>query len=430
MTTTPAPGRRRNHVIDVARAASVAVVVIFHGLLYQVRIVDGAPAIIPWAAPTYLYPLTWVLMIMPLFFVAGGFGHALTLDRMTREGASLGHFLASRGRRLVGPLLVFVGFCTFEASAAAWAGHVDAAVTLSRQLMQLLWFVSVYLVIIAVAPLMVRLHDRHGALPMAVLLAGAVVVDAWSFSVGSDFGRNLNMLLVWPFVHQLGIAYERGWFRRGPLWTPWLALAGGAGATAALVFGAGYPPTSVGFADLPIANIQPPTLAMATLALAQCGLLGLVERSGVLAHLTPRVERNLAVANALMVTTYLWHIFCIGLAGLALVGLVYLWPAASGVLLNQLVVAACGLATVVALVPLIGRLEFRLIPPLGAQQDTRTAVAAFALLMAGTTGVWLSGTVLHPAAPASVLALASLFGGAWLMRRAADTRRRPGPVAE
>ena len=172
MTTTPAPGRRRNHVIDVARAASVAVVVIFHGLLYQVRIVDGAPAIIPWAAPTYLYPLTWVLMIMPLFFVAGGFGHALTLDRMTREGASLGHFLASRGRRLVGPLLVFVGFCTFEASAAAWAGHVDAAVTLSRQLMQLLWFVSVYLVIIAVAPLMVRLHDRHGALPMAVLLAG------------------------------------------------------------------------------------------------------------------------------------------------------------------------------------------------------------------------------------------------------------------
>lgn len=429
MSTHPPSTRPRNHVIDVARAASVAIVVVFHGLLFQVRIVDGVPAIIPWAAPRELYPLTWVLMIMPLFFVAGGFGHALTLDRMRREGATLGHFLASRGRRLVGPLLVFVGFCTLVASGAAWSGYADAAVTLSRQLMQLLWFVSVYLAIIAVAPLMLRLHDRHGALPMVVLLGGAALVDAWTFAHHDDAARNLNLLLVWPFVHQLGIAYERGWFRRGPAWTPWLALAGGGVATAWLVWGAHYPPTSVGFADLPIANVQPPTLAMASLALAQCGALGLVERSGVLGQMSARAQRNLAIGNALMMTTYLWHIFCIGIAGLVLVTLAYLWPAASVVLLNQLVVAGCGLAVVVALVPWIGRLELRLIPPLGSEQDTPTAVAAFVLLAAGTTGVWLFGTVLHPVAPGSVAALACLAVGAWLMRRAAAVRRPADRVA-
>ena len=98
-------------MIDVARALSVLVVVVFHTLLYRIRLTDAGLTLEPWAAPTWLYPLTWVLMIMPLFFVAGGFAHTLTVDRMHREGTSAGHYLASRGRRLIGPLVVFVTFC-------------------------------------------------------------------------------------------------------------------------------------------------------------------------------------------------------------------------------------------------------------------------------------------------------------------------------
>lgn len=396
------------------------VVVVFHSLLYQIDLVNGRPVLVPWAAPTWLYPLTWPLMIMPLFFVAGGFAHTLTIDRMRREHAGIGHYLASRGRRLIGPLGLFVAVSALASTLAAWGGWPDEASELSRLLMQLLWFITVYLVIVAIAPVMVTLHDRHGVRVMIALATLAALVDAWSLRTGDVDFRNINMLLVWPLVHQMGIAYERGWWRRGPAWTPWAAIALGSGLVAFLVLEAGYPPSSVGFADLPIANIQPPTLAMAALALAQCGVLGLVERSGRLADLPGWTERAIAALNAVMVSVYLWHIPCIALAG----GLLYLAataaPGLAGILLSQGVVAAAALLVVAAAVPLLGQIELRLIPPLGPRQDATLAMLAYGLLVAGTLFVWQFGTVVHPQRVGSSIGVLSIFLGSWLMGRAAD----------
>lgn len=420
--------RPRNHVIDVARAASVAVVVVFHGLLYQIRLEDGRPVVTPWAAPTFLYPLSWVLMIMPLFFVAGGFGHALVSDRARAAGSGYASYLAGRGRRLVGPVVTFVTACTALATAAAWLGWLDVASEFSRQLMQLLWFITVYLVIVAVAPAMVRLHDRFGVRVMLVLGVAAAAVDAWSFAVASPGVRNLNMVLVWPLVHQFGIAYERGWWRRGPAWRAWASILAGGAGVAALVFGLGYPASSVGFADLPIANVQPPTVAMAVLALAQCGALGLVDRSGLFAALSPAAERRLALVNALMVTVYLWHIPVIFLAGGLLLGLSLLAPALAPVALFQLTVGFVALVLLTLIAPLVGRIDLALVPPLGERQDARLAVAAFGVLFLGTLAVWQAGTVLHPARPVSTLGVLAIWAGAWLMGRASDARPAARPV--
>ena len=407
-------------MIDVARALSVLVVVVFHTLLYRIRLTDAGLTLEPWAAPTWLYPLTWVLMIMPLFFVAGGFAHTLTVDRMHREGTSAGHYLASRGRRLIGPLVVFVTFCAIGFSLAAWAGFLDAASELSRLLMQLLWFITTYLGIVVVAPGAVRLHDRFGVAPMLVLAVLAAAVDAWSFAVDNYELRYLNLMFVWPLVHQFGIAYQRGWWRRGPVWVAWASIAAGAAGVALLVFGFGYPPTSVGFADLPIANIQPPTLAMASLALAQCGVLGLVERSGVLASLPPALEKGLGLLNAVMVSVYLWHIPIIGLTGGALALLALAAPVAAPALLSPATLAVASIVLVAAAVPLLGRLELRMIPPLGPRQDTTLAVLAFGMLALGTLLVWLTGTVVHPGRPGSTLGVLAIWVGAWTMGRAAD----------
>ena len=407
-------------MIDVARALSVLVVVVFHTLLYRIRLTDAGLTLEPWAAPTWLYPLTWVLMIMPLFFVAGGFAHTLTVDRMHREGTSAGHYLASRGRRLIGPLVVFVTFCAIGFSLAAWAGFLDAASELSRLLMQLLWFITTYLGIVVVAPGAVRLHDRFGVAPMLVLAVLAAAVDAWSFAVDNYELRYLNLMFVWPLVHQFGIAYQRGWWRRGPVWVAWASIAAGAAGVALLVFGFGYPPTSVGFADLPIANIQPPTLAMASLALAQCGVLGLVERSGALASLPPALEKGLGLLNAVMVSVYLWHIPIIALTGGALALLALTAPVAAPALLSPATLAVASILVVAAAVPLLGRLELRMIPPLGPRQDTTLAVLAFGMLALGTLLVWLTGTVVHPGRPGSTLGVLAIWVGAWTMGRAAD----------
>lgn len=417
-----APGDLRNHVVDVARAASLAVVVVFHGLLYQIRIEDGRPVVVPWAAPVWLYPLTWVLMIMPLFFVAGGYANALVVGRLPERGQGYGGYLAARGRRLVGPMVLFVTVGAVAASAAAWSGHVDVASEFSRQVMQLLWFITVYLVIVAIAPAMVALHDRFGIWVMLVLALGGVAVDAWSFAVRDPGVRNLNMVLVWPLVHQFGIAYHRGWWRTGTPTAAWASLFAGTFGVAVLVFGFGYPPTSVGFADLPIANVQPPTVAMVSLALAQCGVLAGVERSGILASLPPRIERGLAVVNALMVTAYLWHIPVVFLAGGALLVVSLAVPSLAPVALFPLTVGTAALAMLTVIAPGVGRVEQALIPALGERQDGRLAVAAFAVLLLGTLLVWQSGTVLHPARPVSTCGVLAIWFGSWLMVQASNAQ--------
>lgn len=419
--------RQRNHVIDLARACSVLVVVVYHTLVYRVTLHDGRPGLDAWAAPTWLYPLTWVLMIMPLFFVAGGFAHTLTLDRIRASGgASLGYWLAGRGRRLLGPLTVFVTFCAALFSGATWAGWSEAA-ELSRLFMQLLWFITVYLVVVAIAPGMVRLHDRFGVAPMIALAVLAAGVDAWSFAVDRYEVRNLNLVLVWPLAHQFGIAYQRGWWRQGSAAWAWGSIVAGIAGVGVLVFGFGYPPTALGFADLPIANLQPPTLAMAFLALAQCGGMGLLERSGALARLSGRVQRVVAVLNAVAMSVYLWHIPCLVASGLVLLAAALALPAAAGVLLSPATLALATVASVFTVIPLLGRLELWAIPPMGEAQDDRLAVLAYLLLAGGTFAVWQAGTVVHPAHLPSSLGVLAIWAGWWAMRRAAN-RTQPLPV--
>lgn len=116
-----APPTSRDVLIDAARALSLLVVVIFHAGLWRVTHQPGRG----WVARTMeLGPWgwygSWLLMAMPLFFVCGGYAHALVVDKMHARGTGLAHYLANRGRRLVGPTTVFVTIFAIPATAAAW----------------------------------------------------------------------------------------------------------------------------------------------------------------------------------------------------------------------------------------------------------------------------------------------------------------------
>jgi len=266
----------------------------------------------------------------------------------------------------------------------------------------------------------VVLHDRWGVLPMAVLAALALIVDALSFAARQPELRYLNLLTVWPLCHQLGIAYHRGWFRIGPIWTAWAVLGAAVLLIPVLVFGFGYPASSIGLGDIPVANVLPPTVAMIVLGCGQAAALGLLERAGVARTLPPRLERGLSVGNALAVTTYLWHIPCIVLAGGALVGLTRLLPSAGPLLLSQGGMVLVTWAVIAALVPLIGRLEFALMPGL-TDTPGRGVIGAYLLLTIGTALVWRYGSVLHPDQPGSLAGLVLLASGMVWLTRAAGT---------
>ncbi|MCC2594627.1 acyltransferase [Tessaracoccus sp. OS52] len=410
--------KRRNHTIDVARATSVLIVVVFHGFVYQGAITPDGLVVDQWHPPRWIFWLSWFLMAMPVFFVCGGFSHALIVDKMRARGTGYGHFLANRGRRLTGGLGIFVTFFAILGSVAAWLWSVEVAVELTSALMKLLWFISVYLVLVLFAPLLVQLHDRFGGWVLVVMMAAILVVDR-SIIVDRDTGiGQLNMFLVWPLCHQLGIAYQRGWFRHGRAWRAWLTIILAALGIVVLVTRFGYPESAVGFGNMPVANHIPPTLAMALLGFAQAAVLGLVERAGWLRTLPPRVERFIARLNALMMTVYLWHVPCLLIGGGLLLVVARMVPALSGILVSQPMVVLVGIVLVLVICPLIGALEYKLIPQLGVRQDRDVAILAFLLLIAGSMLVWQFGTVLHPEAFNSAIGVIAMWVGSLTMAEA------------
>ena len=84
-----------------------------------------------------------------------------------------------------------------------------------------------------------------------------------------------------------------------------------------------------------------------------------------------------------------------------------------------------GVVLILVLVPLIGLVEYRLIPPLGTSQDRYLALLSYVLMIAGAMLVWRHGTVLHPAYPGSALGVVAIWAGTWTMVRAS----RPVGVA-
>ena len=63
-------GRERNHIIDLARIAAVLMVVLFHSLLFRIELVSGGPVATAWEPGPQWWPFSWLVMILPLFFVA------------------------------------------------------------------------------------------------------------------------------------------------------------------------------------------------------------------------------------------------------------------------------------------------------------------------------------------------------------------------
>ncbi|MFZ0529465.1 MAG: acyltransferase family protein, partial [Propionicimonas sp.] len=401
----------RNHLIDLARIVSVVVVVVFHTLLWVVAVEDGSMRISPWAPGPVWWALSWLFTIVPVFFVAAGYANAVVVDKWRATGTPYASFLITRGSRLLGPMTLFMIMFTAVGSVAAWTGQPAEAAALSQRFAQLLWFAVVYQFLLAAAPLAVWLHDRFGVLVMVPLLLAAVAVDAVVRVTGDPGWQWLNLAFIWPLAHQWGIAYHRGWFRGWRTRYLVAGLAGCALAIAALVFAGGYPPAAVAWADVLVANLLPPTIPILVLGLAQTLVLALLERRGVAADLRPASQQVIRLANALLLTVYLWQVPAILLGAGALVGLSLLWPAAVPVLMSRLLLVAVVLALLAAGVPWLARLELKLIPKVGPGDPSPWAAeVGYGLFCAGTFLVWQCGALLYPPAvwPTAAVALFAL----------------------
>ena len=293
----------RDRYADLLPVASLGIVIAGHWLM-AVPDAGGDRITNVLAVVPVLQPLTWLLQVMPLFFLVGGFGHATAWASIQRRGGGYADFVRTRVARLLRPAAVFLGVWLVIALGVALAGQDHGIVRVAlRTVVQPLWFLGVYLGLVALAPVMLRLHRAFGVRVPVALLAAAAVVDLLRFH-GYAGAAVLNLLLVWAAVHQFGFFYADGSLQRHGR-----ALAVGGMAGLLLVTTAGpYPTSMVGVPGQAVSNMSPPTLALAAHAVWLTGLAMLLRGPATRGLARARVWRAVVAANGLAMTAFLWHL--------------------------------------------------------------------------------------------------------------------------
>ncbi|MEX1008935.1 MAG: hypothetical protein WD271_13965, partial [Acidimicrobiia bacterium] len=169
---------------------------------------------------------------------------------------------------------------------------------------QLLWFLGVYLFVIATSRWQVRLAE-FGLPAVAALVAVIALVDIGRFHVTGGIAV-ANFLLVWFMAATLGLVV-RDRVGRGARVFACTALAA-LSLNVALVALLPYPISMIGMPGEPISNMAPPTLALALHSVVLISLVGLVWPWLDRLCARPRLWQAIAAAGAAAMTVYLWHL--------------------------------------------------------------------------------------------------------------------------
>jgi fucose 4-O-acetylase-like acetyltransferase len=391
----------RDRYVDLLRVGSMLVVIAGHWLMTAVSWRDGRLTGTNALAVTKgLWLATWLLQVMPVFFFVGGFANLVSVEAVQRRGGGYVEFVSSRAARLLRPTMVFVGAWLALALLLQVAGLPAGELRpLARLLPQPLWFLGTYLMVVALAPPMVRLHRRYGLRVPLALGAAAAAVDVARLGLGLQAVGYLNLLLVWLAVQQLGFFYADGTLARRSRRQLVALAALGLGALAALVGSGAYPASMVSMPGAPVSNMSPPTVCLLALAVWQMALVMLARRRVSAWLQRPRAWAAVVAAGSVAMTVYLWHLTALLLLlGLVLLGHLPL-PAPGGAvwwLTRPLWLLALA-ALLAPLVLALARFERPAAPraprpaPAGSPHGRLAAVVGLVYLVAGLFGLVLGG---------------------------------------
>lgn len=296
----------RDRYVDWLRAVSLVVVVLWHWAFTILRWTpDGPQPTSPLGFFSGLWIFTWLLQVMPLFFYVGGYGHLVSWERAQALGTSLLRYIGGHIRPLVVPAVALVVTWALLGAALGslfrlqWIGNAVMLV------ISPLWFLGVYVVLIALLPVSLWLHQRLDILALVLLGGTALVVDVLRFRYGLAELGWINMAVVWMLAHQAGFFYRR--LVDAPRRLDLSLLFAGLFALFGLVFSGLYPGSMVGVPGDRLSNMAPPTFVIVALLAFQVGCAEVV-RPWVerwLAH--PRPLRFTVVMNRVALPLFLFH---------------------------------------------------------------------------------------------------------------------------
>jgi peptidoglycan/LPS O-acetylase OafA/YrhL len=347
----------RDRYMDFLRAVSILAVVFGHWfisiVLWRHGLIRNVSAV---GATSGMWLGTWVFQVMPIFFFVGGFSNMVAYDAARRRGDSTLAFVRARAWRLLRPSLVFLGVWTVVQVAlhltntgtpeglTLW-GHTrllrgvrppGATIPFGP-----LWFLAVYLIVVAVSPATVWLHRRYRLWVPALMVLGAFAADYVGFVLGHPGYRWFNAAFVLLLPHQIGHFYADGTLPKLSRRVFWCMVCVGLGALVLLTnswifeaFGAarfhwfpgiGYYPKSLLGTDVErVSNAYPPTI---------CFMFAGIWAIGAVMLLRPALSRWLRrpgpwkatiYVNSIVMTLFLWHMTAF------LIAILLLWPLGFG----------------------------------------------------------------------------------------------------
>lgn len=294
---------KRDLTLDLARVVCVLLVVVVHLLFAGVSVSDDGIALErTLELQTWFPAATWFGLIMPLFFVVGGFASAAGFRSARRRGDDPEDFARVRLARLARPSLpLFVFFAVVLGVAALLPVDPAFVAGVAVGVGSPLWFLASYMLVQALAPVLIDWHERRPKTTLAVLVALACLTDLVRILVGEPLVGLPNVAFVWLAVQQLGFWMHDGWFAARRWWQLGLVVVV-AYAILFVVVRVGDYSTNM------LSNQFPPTVPLLLLGVAQACLLQLLHRPlTALMRLRPAQGVVLLLGSRLM-TVYLWHL--------------------------------------------------------------------------------------------------------------------------
>jgi surface polysaccharide O-acyltransferase-like enzyme len=292
---------------DLYRVVAVTFVVIGHWLVSAVTYHDGRFGndypldVLPWTQW-----LTLVFQVVPVFFLVGGYASATSWTHWHEAGGRRWtEWVRRRLGTILGPTTVYViaALLVVAVLELADVGRSPLAFGGWAAAMHL-WFVPVYLVVVALTPAAMAAHGRWGLLvPVVLTLAVAAVDVAARITDVAGLGA-ANYVLCWAAVYQIGICWRGGALRgRRPV-----ILAVASAVVLATLLGLRcYPVSMVGAPGATAQNNFPPNMALLAFSAAQAGFLVAVAPAVTRRLTRSRVRRPLAAANRNVMALYLWQ---------------------------------------------------------------------------------------------------------------------------
>lgn len=304
----------RNRAADTWRVIALLVVVFGHWLSASVWVEpDGSVTVLnslEWIP--YAGWATWIVQVMPVFFFVGGYANAKALASHTADRRT---WLVIRFRRLFTPAVPVILLWTVLAfglrnwidADLVYAGVLNATIPL--------WFLAVYLALVAIAPLTHAAWNRFGIASVVALAASAAIVDLLHRGGGVPGVGWLNLVFVWGTVHQLGYWWETR-EAAGGLPSAGSSLAMSAGSLVALVSVTTigwYPVAMITIPGAGPQNVTPPTSAIVLLALVQIGIV-LATAPAVTRWAQRRTSWRFVVGvSVFTMSIYVWHLTALSL---------------------------------------------------------------------------------------------------------------------